>query len=217
MSNPDPTLGALPEQVVVTQGGGAPQIERITASNLVSSGEHVLADSKILDLFEQAKLVTSLWRARVNSALDPLQTTETLTLDFEFKDMAAGWPALKGDLPRADARLVIKQARTLEPGLRGVPEAVLDLPIPRDVLARALLVERLVCDMDGSTVTWVEVSTDPLQVPDVGFSEAPLVVDADPLWETMNPDDCERSILYSTPQQFLVELLARGELLNLSP
>lgn len=217
VANPDPTLGAVAEVLVITQAGATePVIERRVASNLVPAGRAVLSDGNALELFEQARAVALLWRARVNGALPPSHEVTTLTLDFEFKDMDAGWPAIAGQA-RRPARLVIKQARSLEPGLRGVPAVIVDLPIPRDVLSRARLVERISCDLpDAGDVSWVEVLTDPLLVPDVGYGVEPLIVDPHPLREVTSPADCERTILHSTPDQFLIELLDRGQLLNLS-
>lgn len=218
VANPDPALGALPEEIVVTQVGAAgPVIERRRASNLVAEGTEVLSDTQVTDLFEQARSVALLWRDRVNGSLQGPQDITTLTLDFEFKDMDAGWPALQGNAPRNDARLIIKQARSLEPGIRDIPIEVADLPIPRDVLARARLVERVHCD-EGDAVgqTAVELLTDPLLVPDVGYGEEPLVVNPSFGYAAEVGDHCDREILYSTPDQFLIELLERGELLNLS-
>ncbi|NND03256.1 MAG: hypothetical protein HKN91_10755 [Acidimicrobiia bacterium] len=217
VANPDPSIGALPEVIVVSQRDSAtPVVERRATSNLVADSERVLSDAKAIDLFQQAKSVALLWRERVNGSLPAPQDITTLTLDFEFKDMEAGWPAING-AARRDARLVIKQARSLEPGIRAIPAAVADLPIPRDVLARARLIEEVYCD-DGDAIGQmaVEVLTDPLQVPDVGFGDAPLVVNATLGYTDTVDDRCAREILYSTPDQFLIELLERGQLLNLS-
>ncbi len=218
VANPDPALGALPEEIVVTQSGAAaPVIERRSRSNLVRDGVQVLSDLQVSELFEEARSVALLWRDRVNGALPGPQDITTLTLDFEFKDMDAGWPSLQGNQPRPQARLVIKQARSLEPGIRGIPAEVVALPIPRDALARARLVEKVTCD-EGNAIgaSAIEVRTDPLVVPDVGYNDEPLVVNATPGFASAVDDDCDREILYSTPDQFLIELLERGDLLNLS-
>lgn len=79
--------------------------------------------------------MATLWRSRVNVSLPSEQQIQTLTLDYEFKTMAPGWPArASGEI--TPSRLVLKQARSLDPGLRDIPSEVLDLPVPRDVLAR---------------------------------------------------------------------------------
>jgi hypothetical protein len=226
VANPDPSLGALPEVITVTSNeSGGIDIEWQAPSNLVSPGERVLSDAQVEELYRQARTVTLAWRYRVNAALAPAQRIETLTLDFEFKHMAAGWPQYRGDvsIPERPARLVFKQARTLEPGLRQVPLEVRQLPIRRDVLARARLVERVRCEVataagaeTASSV--IEVLTDPLLVPDVGFATEPYVVveDGPDPGPGTGGDNCTRTLLYSTPDQFLYELLADGELLNLS-
>ncbi len=217
VTNPDPALGALPEVLTVRrQGAGRAEISRIDASNLVSPGERVLEDWQVIELFGQAERVAVLWRERVNASLPAAQRIETLTLDFEFKEMDAGWPALRANPATNPARLVIKQARSLEIGLRHVPPPVRALPIPRDVLARARLVERVVCPAQaGGSVVAVEVLTDPLLTPDIGYAARPFVVVEVP-GDIGDPAECSREILFSTPDQFLIELLEDGELLNLS-
>lgn len=221
VSNPDPALGASPEIVEVRHAGAeAPRITRIADSNLVQEGLRVLDDGQVTSLFDQGVAVARLWRDRINASLPEAQQIGTLTLDFEFKEMAAGWPALEGGQTNP-ARLVVKQARTLEPGLRDVPAGVQAMPIPRDVLARARLVEQVTCDLDSGdgplTVSGVEVLTDPLLVPDVGFGSEPFIVTDDSLYPVLRgAASCRRQILHSTPDQFLIELLGVGELLNLS-
>ena len=218
VANPDPTLGAVPEAVVVRRqsSNAGWRVERVEQSNLAPAGVQVLDDEQLGQIFSEAQAVTLLWRDRINAGLPAAQRIETLTLDFEVKEMAAGWPALKGGLAARPARIVIKQARSLEPGLREVPDSVRRLAIPRDVLARARLVERVSCPLtDGSSAVAVTVLTDPLIGPDVGYSIEPFVlgeVGAIPA----DQSSCTAEILYSTPQQYLIELLATGVLLNLS-
>lgn len=108
----------------------------------------------------------------------------------------------------------MKQARSLDPGLRGVPQSLLDQPIPRDVLSRARLVERVDCPTgDGATVITIEVFTDPLRLPDMGFDVDPFVVG-----DRGRADDaeCARSVLYATPDQYLLELIERDGQLDLT-
>lgn len=217
VANPDPALGALPEVAILRRASlDAPiRIVRTAESNQIPSGEDVLTDAQLRTIFEEAQAVAVLWQEQINASLPAAQRIETLTLDFELKEMAAGWPMYLGQFPKRPASLVIKQARTLEPGLRGIPDDVVALAIPRDVLSRSRLVERISCASDGVRSVAVHVLTDPLLGPDVGFAESPFVVS-----ETgAMPGDlseCDRQILYSTPDQYLIELLERGELLNLS-
>ncbi len=218
VTNPDPTLRATPEVVVVRSGAGAGdlRIERVASSSLMPAGGRVLDAAKLASIFEQARAVAHVWRDRENAALPAAQRIEVLTLDFEFVEMADGWPALKGGLASLPGRIVIKQARTLEPGLRDFPRAVRELPIPRDILMRARLVQRVVCPTAGAgTATEIAVLTDPLLGPEMGYSLEPFVV-VEVAGAARPGVECSRETLYSTPDQYLFDLLQAGELLNLS-
>lgn len=209
VTNPDPESDVLPEEIVVSVAeDGSLTIDRVANSTLAAN-RAVLDDDAVTELVGQLEAVTRLWRDRINADLPAAQQVDTVTLDFEFKSMAAGWPA-RADRTLRPARLVVKQARSLDPGLRGLAAEVLDLPIPRDVLARATLIERLVCP-DGSSV--MLTLTDPLLAPDMGFASVPLAIDQDGtvLDEPPSGDACERSILVTTPGRLLVELLEQGE------
>ena len=175
VTNPDPSSDALPEvvRVVLREGSQAPDIERLSASNRSEPGEWILSDEELLGIFEQAMGVTLGWRGRENAPLQIPQRSEVLTLDFEFREMAEGWPALSQGAPFAQ-RVVIKQARSLEPGLRQVSRDLLTLPVPRDVLRRARRVEARVCSAEGFELTLIEVATDSLISPDLGYSVRPF-------------------------------------------
>lgn len=103
--------------------------------------------------------MATLWRSRLNVSLPSEQQIQTLTLDYEFKTMAPGWPASASG-ETTPSRLVLKQARSLDPGLSGIPPEVLDLLVPRDFLARTRLVVEISCDASGR----IEIFTAP--VPD---------------------------------------------------
>lgn len=211
VTNPEAGTDVLPEQILVSisADGGETTIERTGASTLVGEGEMVMDDASVLELVGQLQAVTTLWRDRVNGDLDTEQQVDIVTLDFEFKHMDNGWPAMASDDVRP-ARLIVKQARSLDPDLRGVPADIVALPIPRDVLARAILVEQVTCE-GGATGTEITTSSR-AGVEGAGsiagffsFSDTPDEIDA----------DCERTTLFSSPEQLLVELLATGEGLDL--
>ena len=208
VTNPDPESSVLPEVIHVSgQLGGAPTVVRRSASTL-TDGDVVLGDIALGDLIDQLQAVTLLWRDSVNASLSPGQRVETVTLDFEFKTVANGWPALTDGAPRPQ-RLVVKQARSLDPGLRQIPEDLRQLEIPRDVLARALVVSRFRCtDSDGSVFERFDVYTDPLIVPDIGFSEDPFTLSVP--GSDRGSVECDRTVEFSSPDQFLIELLERG-------
>jgi hypothetical protein len=203
VTNPDPLSGELPEVHTVHIGSeGQVTIVRNERSTL-SPDTDVLKNDEIDELVAQLQSVALLWRSRVNVALPSEQQIQTLTLDYEFKTMAPGWPArANGD--NRPTRLVLKQARSLDPGLRGLPSDVLDLPVPRDVLARARLVVEISCDAGDRT----EVFTDSLLLPDIGYSVSPFVVGPVDI-----PDDsCERTVLHSSADQYLIELLVSSSM-----
>jgi hypothetical protein len=198
VTNPDPANSELPEVITVRIGrNGIKQLERTATSTLLPDAE-VLSDDEVEGLVDQLESVALLWRSRVNTSLVPDQRVETLTLDYEFKTMAPGWPAMT-DGETQPGRLVVKQARSLEPGLRDLPGGVLSLPVRRDLLARARSVVQLACEAGER----IEILTDPVLEPDMGFSDFPFILGVP---ET-DEDVCRSVVLYSTPEQFLFELL----------
>jgi len=159
----------LPERAVVVDG----VVERVAASTEVPAGADVLSDAQLLALSGQAIDVLDGWLAAENDRLTPETARSVLTLDLEMREMAAGWPRGSGSGPR----LVVKQARSLEPSAAGLPDDVQALPVPRDVLARAAAVEAWSCPGAEAVVVY----TNPRLRPDLGHSEVPfaaeLVVD----------------------------------------
>jgi hypothetical protein len=198
VTNPPPGDPSLPEvdRVVLphliahsTQGWGrdprtkagaadpnTPTIERLRRSTR-SPDADLLSDAELLDLFDQAGRVTRLWLDAENEGLSAPQRRRTLTLDFELRAVAEGWPALRNGATFGP-RLVLKQARTLEPGLARVPPDVRAtlkaMPFPRDVLARARRVVQTTCTAASLRVVATEAYTDPTKPPDLGFEAAPF-------------------------------------------
>jgi hypothetical protein len=174
VTNPPPGDPNLPEvDRIVLDEQGTIHIERVRGSTVLPEGRFVLNDTQLTHVFDQARRVAELWFAVDNAALPLSQQRSTLTLDFELREVAAGWPVLaNGNV--VNSRVVIKQVRTLEPSFVRVPATVQAQPIPRDVLARALLVEQRTCEAASFKVTVNEVYTDPRKKPDLGFSLAPF-------------------------------------------
>lgn len=175
VTNPPPDRCVLPEVVRVRQAPGElmPRIERLQQSTEMAPGTQVMSDREALDLFAQTVAVTDLWLSLENNGLPPGHERRTVTIDFEFREMGAGWPALATGTP-FESRMIVKQARSLEPSAADVPAAVAALAFPRDVLARARGVVRRVCTADRLTLTVFEAHTDPLRPPDLGFEIAPF-------------------------------------------
>lgn len=163
----------LPEVVRVTDDG----LERLQQS---TEADLVLDDAKVLELAAMAEPVVTAWLAVQNAALTAEQQRSTLTLDFEFREVVDGWPG-RVDGATFGQRLVLKQARSLEPSIPDLPDEVVDGPFPRDVLARAHEVSELACGGATLAVSAVRVETDPAKTPDLGYAELPFVgqIDAD--------------------------------------
>jgi hypothetical protein len=174
LSVTNPTGRDLPEVDMVylprdpTQ---APRIERRQASSV--SPAPILSDAALVEVARRAHEVTTRWLEADNAGLPPEQRGRTLTLDFEFREMHASWPAY-ADGSQSGRRIIYKQARSLEPGLRLIPDALKGLPFPRDVVARTRRGERLTCTGEHLTLITSEVYTDPLSAPDLGFTYSPF-------------------------------------------
>ena len=210
VTNPDPTATDLPEVIVVRRVRGEVTIERVSASTL-SGGATVMDDAAVTELFTQTAAVAVQWRDRLNAGLDEKLRVQTTVLDFEFKTMGAGWPAVTAGKVYPE-RLVLRQVRSLDPGLRDLPDAVRALPLRHDVLMRAAKVTGVRCESAGRTTELTEVLTDPLRRPDMGYSKVPFVSGARPVSE----DGCVRTTLYASPDQYLLGLVDRPDVFVVS-
>lgn len=204
VTNPDPTVIELPEIVEIRVNANGSQTTSQLGASTLSPDESILSNADLGTLHRQLEAVAELWLGRLNESLNEDQQLSTVTLDYEFKLMASGWPARdSGSLQ--SSRIVVKQARSLDPGLRGFDEQVLSLPVPRDVLARARRVVRVSCDGQSH----VDVYTSPLVVPDIGFSEMPFATSTDHAGEELD-GGCTQDVLFSDPDEFLAGLLQKS-------
>ena len=127
-------------------------IERIAASTLLETDEQVLDDAAVDEVFAQTSAVADVWRDRLNASLPEAQRVQTVVLDYEFKTMAAGWPHLVDGADPYPGTTRAAPGPQPRPGLRAVARrAVSALPIPRDVLMRAALVETVTCTDRGAS------------------------------------------------------------------
>ncbi|MCC7384598.1 MAG: hypothetical protein IT384_22310 [Deltaproteobacteria bacterium] len=174
VTNPPPGSNALPEvdRLVLDRGAAMPRIERVRAASVVPAGTWLLDDAELLAMFEQTRSMTDRWLAQSNLRFPAARRSRTLTLDFEFRRMAAGWPALKAGTPFPE-RLIMKQARPLEPSVRR-EDGLERFPIPRDVQVRTRRAERRVCTAPAFTLRVIEAYTDPSLGPDLGHARAPF-------------------------------------------
>lgn len=175
VTNPPPGECVLPEvaRVRIADGEQTPRIERLQSSTETPDNTQILSDTAIVELFRQAVQVTDIWLDSENAPLSAEQQRRTVTVDFEFRSMDAGWPDIDMGVP-FDMRMIVKQARSLDPSISDAPTEVANMPIPRDVLARARTVTRRVCTADRFTLTVVEAATDPLARPNLGHDVSPF-------------------------------------------
>jgi len=176
VTNPPTDRVVIPESSRARRQTGANAgdvaLERQTLSSLSKAGEHVLSDADLRELFALAESLTKQHLERDNAGVPDAQKRRVLVMDFEFRRVLPGWPALRQGLN--PARFIVKQMRPLEPSPR-VGAALRAAPIPHDVLARARRVESRSCDGEGLELSVLSVFTGPDALPDVGYSTTPLV------------------------------------------
>jgi hypothetical protein len=172
VTNPPTDRVVIPESTQVRKSTGGLEIRRQTLSSLVKAGQQVVSDGELRELFELGRTLTEQHLALGNAGVPAAQQRRTLVMDFEFRRVSAGWPALRQGVNRA--RFVVKQMRPLEPSPR-VSAALRAAPIPHDVLARARRIENRHCRGAGIELDLLSVLTDPHALPDVGFAKAPLL------------------------------------------
>ena len=196
VTNPDPSSAHLPEVISVdVAADGRVSIDRRQASTFVPGD--VLDDGEVRELVDALLVVADHWSDEVNAQLAPERQRVALVLDVEFKTMAPGWPA--GDAS-ADG-LVLKQVRSLEPGLAHLPEQLRDLTAPVDIVSRATRIESECVDGTETLRIW----TDPLILPDVGHGETPFET------AIFQPEGCAGDFVFRTGTDFLRSLLESSE------
>ncbi len=162
----------IPESSRVRASNGALPIQRQSLSSLMKAGQQVISDADLRELFKLADALTTAHLAQDNAGVPAAQQRRALVMDFEFRRVLAGWPALKqGQNP---PRFVIKQARPLEPSPH-VSAELRAAPIPHDVLSRARRIETRRCTAAGLELSALSVFTNPDALPDLGYSQRPLL------------------------------------------
>lgn len=179
VTNPPAGSMASPEiDVVRRTGTGAVAVQRTQSSSEVAPGTWLLTDGELTLLLDRLALLAQRWMDVRNAAREAVKgpgfAMSTITLDVEFKRMAAGWPT-RADGVQDPERMVIKQARTLETALRG-PTSVVSLRVPRDVLGMVSRVERRSCRDDWFGVVATELYTDPARTFPFDYSHTPYAV-----------------------------------------
>jgi len=172
VTNPPTDRVVIPESSRVRQANGELAIQRQSLSSLMKPGQRVISDADLRELFRLAEALTAAHLAEDNAGVPLAQQRRSLVMDFEFRRVLAGWPALKqGQNP---TRFVIKQARPLEPSPH-VRAELRAAPIPHDVLSRARRIETLRCTGTGLELSALSVFTNADAPPDLGYSRHPLL------------------------------------------
>jgi hypothetical protein len=197
----------IPESSRLRQTNGALSLQRQSLSSLMKPGQQVISDADLRELFQLAEALTVAHMAQDNAGVPAAQQRRALVMDFEFRRVLAGWPALKqGQNP---ARFVIKQARPLEPSPH-VSAELRAAPIPHDVLSRSRRIETLRCSGSGLQLSALSVFTNPDALPDLGYSERPLLAGVGVTVAKVPPrvfTHLEQRSAQITPTGLVVELL----------
>lgn len=172
VTNPPTDRVVIPESSRVRKVGEKFTVTRQSLSSLTKAGELVLTDAELSELYGVAKALTDQQLLVDNAGVPAAQRRHSLVLDFEFRRVRAGWPALRQGLN--PARFVVKQMRPLEPSPH-VSAELRQSPIPHDVLARARRIETRLCRGPGLELQALSVLTNPDAAPDVGYARTPLL------------------------------------------
>jgi hypothetical protein len=165
----------LPEIDLVVQerADGPIRIERVARSTELESG-YILDDAALETLLRQTVTIAERWLEVENRGVPPARARSRVTLDLEVREVAAGWPAYQSGDP-TPARIVIKQVRSLDPGLpRGLARLV-EQPIPRDLLLYADRIEKRTCRGRRGSLELLELWTDPGANPPLGYDRVPFL------------------------------------------
>jgi hypothetical protein len=172
VTNPPTDRVVIPESSRLRLTNGALTIQRQSLSSLMKAGQLVISDADLRELFRLAEALTAAHLAEDNAGVPAARQRRSLVMDFEFRRVLAGWPALEqGENP---TRFVIKQARPLEPSPH-VSAALRAAPIPHDVLSRSRRIETKRCTGAGLELSALSVFTNPDALPDLGYSRRPLL------------------------------------------
>ncbi len=174
VTNPPTDRVVIPESSEVTKTSQGLVARRHTKSSLLASTQQVLTDAELRELYGLAEALTEKQLVLANRGLPKAQQRTSLVLDFEFRRVGTGWPALATQSGEKPSRLVIKQMRPLEPSAPASVELA-RAPVPRDVLARARRIETRECRAPGVELTALLVWTEPEALPNLGYVDQPLL------------------------------------------
>ncbi|NUN15505.1 MAG: hypothetical protein HUU55_17920 [Myxococcales bacterium] len=228
VTNPVPGNPSQPEIDVVQVINNVPVVVRIQPSTEVDPGDVLLTDQELFGIHQQAIDITDQWLKHNQAALPPGQRPTSLTLDFEFRTVADGWPLLS-EPPQFPSRTVWKQVRPLQHPIH-TPSWTWTLPIPRDVLPYVAQVWKGVCENNEILLSWTEITTDDSAPPHLTYTNPAFVVKFDatfpkgsgPLGLSPNTimsaghDECTTSQLSSSADIWELEIVANSGLADSS-
>jgi len=174
VTNPEGTTSPEVDQVITLPGEDS-FIERLQASTLMPEGEWVLEDLRLLEVHDQALDLAIQWLEDANAERSAPQKESFLVLDFEYRHMDEGWPALQIGGP-APERFIWKQVRTLERPL-ALPQNAKNLPIPGDLVTYATHVDGVPCQAAELTFQATAVHTTADETFPFDYSSAPFVAE----------------------------------------
>jgi hypothetical protein len=182
VTNPPPEhVGELPEVDRLTQmTAGQPvlvdRVQRAGKPGKVRSPDeaYVLDVDTLTALFHESVVIAERWLEIENQGLPAARARGRVTLDIEFRQLDAGWPAYANGAIEPP-RMIIKQARSLDPGVPAGAESLLQQPLPRDLLLFADRIERRSCRGTHTRMDLLELWTDPMATPALGFASTPFL------------------------------------------
>src|SRR5205085_796933 len=94
VTNPPTDRVVIPESSRVRKTEAELNIQRQTLSSLMKAGQEVVSDAELRELFQVAESLTAEHLARDNAGIPAAQQRRALVMDFEFRRVRPGWPAL---------------------------------------------------------------------------------------------------------------------------
>ena len=148
----------------------------------------VLSDEELRVISLRSLEASARWLTELRRSSSPAQAPLSLSLDLEFRAVEPWWPLSRRsqeEVGAGSARVILKQARPLEPASEGLPESLYELEAPRDLVRRARLIERVHCEVEQphspdeppAMVSLTQLYTQPLLKPSLGYETRPFTAE----------------------------------------
>ena len=179
----------------------------VTRKQSSSLSTEVLSLQSVRQVSLQALKITQAWRQSDLHRLDYTQHYQAFTLDLEYREMEKNWPLQRENQNEtalnSTSQIIFKQARPLEPMPQNLPNLVKTAAFPLDLQRRSLRVRRWSCQSENLEINALQLYSDPLSVPTMGFETHPFTAEIsyiDHRPEARNPSSSYRL----THQDYLV-------------